>query len=80
LLRAKAAAALIAFSGLRPESLGEAEGEDELMIQDIPEMVIDHSGAVKFSRTPPLLIVRPSLSKAGHQYFSFLLAEGCEYL
>jgi hypothetical protein len=71
---------LIAFSGLRPEWLGEAEGEDELMIQDIPEMVIDHSGAVKFPRTPALVIVSLSLSKAEHQYFSFLPTEGCEYL
>jgi hypothetical protein len=80
LLRAKAAAALIAFSGLRPESLGEAEGEDELMIQDISETVIDRSGAVKFLRTPALVIVSLSLSKAEHQYFSFLPTEGYEYL
>jgi hypothetical protein len=71
---------LIAFSGLRPESLGDAEGEDGLMIQDIPEMVIDNSGAVKFSRTPPPVIVRPSLSKGEHRYFSFLASEGREYL
>jgi hypothetical protein len=80
LFRAKAAAALVAFSGLRPESLGDTEGEDELMIQDIPEMIIDHSVAVKFPRTPALVIVSLSLLKAEHQYFSFLPPEGCECL
>jgi hypothetical protein len=80
LFRAKAAAALIAFSSLRPESLEDAEGGDELMIREIPEMVIDHSAAVKFPRTSELVIVSLSLSKAEHQYFSFLPTEGCEYL
>jgi hypothetical protein len=50
------------------------------MIRDIPEMVIDQNGAIKFARIPAMVIVRPSLSKAGHQYFSFLSAESCEYL
>jgi hypothetical protein len=80
LFRAKAAAALIAFSSLRPESLEDAEGGDELMIREIPEMVIDHNAAVKFPRTSELVIVSLSLSKAEHQYFSFLPTEGCEYL
>lgn len=79
-LRAKAAAALIAFGGLRPEVLGDAEGLDGLMMQDIPEMVIDHSGAVQFARIPAIVLVRPSLSKAGHQFFTFLPGEGCDFL
>ena len=29
---------------------------------------------------PTLVIVRKELSKAGHQYFTFLSEEGCEYL
>lgn len=53
----------MAFSGLRPELLEDAEGEDGLMIREIPEMVIDHSAAVKFPRTSELVIVSLSLSK-----------------
>jgi len=79
-LRAKSAAALIAFGGLRPEVLGDAVGLDGLMMQDIPEMVVKPDGIVEFARTPAIVIVRPSLSKAGHQFLTFLPAEGCEYL
>jgi hypothetical protein len=50
------------------------------MIREIPEMVIDRSAAVKFPRSPELVIVSLSLSKAERQYFSFLPTEGCEYL
>ncbi|MEO9320400.1 MAG: site-specific integrase [Nitrososphaera sp.] len=78
--RAKAAAGLIALSGLRPESLGDAEGNDGLVMDDIPEMVIDQSGAVQFARIPAMITVRANLSKAGHQYFTFAPAEECEYL
>ena len=27
-----------------------------------------------------MIVVRPELSKAGHQYFTFLAKEGCEYI
>jgi hypothetical protein len=42
-------------------------------------MVIE-GGRVTFLKTPATVVVRSSLSKAGHRYFTFLASEGCEYL
>jgi hypothetical protein len=78
-LRAKAACALVAFSGLRIESLGDYQGQDGLQVKDFPEMVIENN-AVEFAQMPAMIAVRRSISKAGHQYFTFLCDEGCEYL
>lgn len=33
-----------------------------------------------FNKIPTMVIVRSELSKAGHQYFTFLSEEGYEYL
>ena len=78
-IRAKAAIGLIAFSGLRPEVLGNYRGTDGLKIRDFPELRI-YGNRVEFARVPVMVIVRPNLNKAGHQYFTFLGEEGCEYL
>jgi hypothetical protein len=52
---------------------------DGLRIKDLPDIEIsgDHVG---FKQKPALLIVRKELSKAGHQYFTFLSEEGCEHV
>ena len=50
-----------------------------MRVRDFPEMRIE-GNAVKFERIPTLVIVRPELSKARHQYFTFLSEEGCQYL
>ncbi|MGC8937243.1 MAG: hypothetical protein ACP5KV_07800, partial [Candidatus Methanomethylicaceae archaeon] len=140
--KARAACALMAFSGLRIEVLGNYSGTDGLRIGDLPEMRIevepedqrnqkederkggeekgrgegdgngpeergegeegergrgeglvqargpvqeDQKGvcsrcSVTFERIPTMVVVRRELSKAGHQYFTFLGREGCEYL
>ena len=78
-LRARVAISLLAFSGLRPETLGNAEGKDGLKILDFPEMKIDN-GKVKFEKIPPMVSVRYTLSKAKNTYFSFLGQEGVTYL
>ena len=70
---------LVAHSGLRIKTLGNYEGEDGLRIKDIPEMKVQ-GDSVYFEQIPTLVIVRRELSKAGHQYFTFLGEEGCEYL
>lgn len=77
--KSRAAVALVAQAGLRLETLGNYKGDDGLRIGDLPEIRIDH-GVVSFARTPTLVIVRAELSKARHQYFTFLAEEGCEYL
>lgn len=77
--RERAAAALIAFAGLRIEVLGNYDGTDGLVLEDLPELAIKEDSIV-FEKMPAIIVVRPSLSKAGHRYFTFLSSEGCNYL
>ncbi len=83
----RCAGALVAQAGLRLEVVGNYDGSDGLRIGDLPEVAIGpdigddgNSGQISFSRTPAMIVVRPELSKAGHQYFTFLAKEGCEYV
>jgi len=77
--RARLAISLLAFSGLRPETLGNAEGTDGLKISDFPEMRIE-GNKVEFDKTPTMISVRYTLSKAKNSYFTFLSNEGMTYL
>lgn len=70
-LRQGAIMALIGKSGLRPEVLGNYDATDGLMIKDLPDLAIIQGLAV-FTRTPPRIIVRRTLSKAKHEYFTFM--------
>jgi len=77
--KARISSVLVAHSGLRIKSLGNYQGDDGLRIKDLPEVnVKGHS--VDFEQIPTMVIVRKELSKAKHQYFTFLSEEGCEYL
>lgn len=78
-LRARASISLMAFAGLRPQSLGKSDGSDALRISDIPDLVV-HGHDVSFRRIPAMIVVRRALSKARHQYLTFLTTEGCGYL
>lgn len=78
-LRARSACVLLAHSGLRIETLGNYDGMDGLRVKDLPEMRIE-KGEVVFEKVPTMVVARKELSKAGHQYFTFLGEEGCEYL
>lgn len=69
----------LAHSGLRPESLGDYRGQDGLTVKDLPELSVTE-GTVEFKQIPAIVIVRSPLSKAKHQYFTFLGEEGCGYL
>ena len=77
-MRTRVAIALMAFSGVRPKVLGNYKGTDGLRIGDISELVIGPK--VEIVRTPATIVVRAPLSKAKHQYLTFLCEEGCEYL
>jgi hypothetical protein len=77
--RGKCSIALMAFAGLRPQVLGNMTGTDGLQLRDLPDVAIKHD-IVTFTRMSAMVTVRPSLSKAGHKYFTFLPREGCEYL
>jgi hypothetical protein len=70
---------LLAHSGLRTQTLGNYMGTDGLRVRDFPEMRVE-DGSVCFDKVPTMVVVRRELSKAGHQYFTFLSEEGCEYL
>ena len=76
-LRSGAIMALMGKAGLRPEVLGNYNATDGLMIQDLPELQIMH-GVARFEKTPPKIIVRRTLSKAGHKYFTFITESGAE--
>jgi integrase len=81
----RCAAVLIGEAGLRIESVGNYEGTDGLRIGDLPDLRIAPSGEeaevnVTFARVPTMVVVRAELSKAGHQYFSFLTAEACRHI
>ncbi len=76
--RSRLEIALISYSGLRPESIGTYRGNDGLKIGDIRDLKIENNKAI-FKKTPALITIRPELSKARHQYFSFLTEEGCIY-
>jgi len=78
-LKVKCILALLAGSGVRPEVIGNHDGSNGLRLGDIPELEIEE-GRVKFRKAPPMLIVKQELSKARHQYFTFITKEGCEFL
>ena len=71
--------ALMAFSGVRPQVLGNYLGTDGLRLKDLPELRIGKE-QVAFAHSPTLVVVRPELSKARHGYLTFLGEEGCGYV
>jgi hypothetical protein len=76
--RQRALCALMAFTGVRPEVLGNYLGDDGLRLKDLPELTLKDE--VHFERIPAMVVVRSSLSKARHRYFTFLGEEGCAYV
>jgi len=77
--RVRTAEILIAFADLRPQTLGNHDGGDGLMLKDLPELKIEN-GEIIFDRVPTMIVARPTISKARHKYFTFLIKEGCTYL
>jgi hypothetical protein len=78
-LRARAAMALMAFGGVRPEVIGSWTGKDGLRVEDLPELRIA-DGRASFGKVPAMVKVRAELSKTGNEYFTFLSGEGCDIL
>lgn len=75
--RGRVAIAMMAFTGLRPESLGNYEGTDSLKLGDIKDFQLN--GTMEFSSIPSLVIVRNRISKASNQHFSFIPQEGATH-
>lgn len=77
--RSRVITSLMGFSALRPESIGNYLGDDGLRLKDLPELRIEGTNAV-ILKMPMMITIRKTLSKARHQYFTFLPQEGCQYL
>jgi hypothetical protein len=77
--RARVSCALLAFSGLRPQTLGNYTGTDGLRLGDFREAEISDTGIV-FSTIPTLFVVRRGLSKTRHQYFTFASDQAITYI
>lgn len=78
-MRQGAIMALIGKAGLRPEVLGNHDATDGLMIKDLPDIAIVQ-GLATVTRTPTRIIVRRTLSKARHEYFTFVTNLGTKRL
>jgi hypothetical protein len=78
-LREGATISLIAKAGVRPEVLGNHDATDGLTMKDLPDIAVVQGVAICM-RTPALVIVRRTLSKTRHQYFTFLSASGTKRL
>ncbi|MCL4518687.1 MAG: site-specific integrase, partial [Thaumarchaeota archaeon] len=80
-LQQRVACGMLAHAGLRPESLGDYEGDDGLKVSDFVEIEIrPRKKEVQFKKLPARFIIRKNLSKAGHEYFGFLTFEVAQYL
>lgn len=77
--RGRVVLSLVAFAGLRPESIGLHDASDGLVIGDLPDVKLE-DGSVRIGRTPLQVVVRRDLSKVRKRYFSFLPAEAAEYV
>jgi hypothetical protein len=77
--KTRTASVLVAHTGVRIKTIGNYQGNDGLRVKDLPEMKVEGE-TVEFEAVPTLVVVRRELSKAGHQYLSFLGEEGCDYL
>lgn len=77
--QARTACAIVAHAGLRLQGLGSYTGYDGLRMRDLPELKIKGS-EVSFDKIPTMVVVRSAISKARHQYFTFLTEETCSYL
>jgi hypothetical protein len=78
-LRTAATIALISKAGLRLQVLGNYNATDGLVLADISEIVIENSKA-RCCVSTPMITVRRTVSKAGHQYFTFLTENGTQKL
>jgi integrase len=79
-LQKRAACAIMAFAGVRPQVLGNRDADDGLRVSDLPEMTIKDGDEVEFPKVPTLVVVRKTLSKTRHQYLTFLPEQGCNHV
>ena len=78
-LRSSVVVSLMAKAGLRPGVIGNHDGTDGLQIRDMPDIQI-RGDKVIVVRTPCMVVVRRELSKARHQYTTFLTRTATQQL
>jgi hypothetical protein len=80
--RQKVAISLMAFSGVRPRTIGNYRGDDGLKISDLPEMHVDfQKRTVTFDKIPTRIVVRDAINKGEFSgYETFLNKQGCDYV
>ena len=78
--RAKICICMMAFAGVRPAVLGNDNGTDGLVLSDIKGLHVKPDGTVSFDKIPATVVVRYSISKAKHEYFTKLPKIGCDAL
>ena len=76
-LRGRVCISLMAFSGLRPQSIGNYQGNDGIHLGDIEGFDPE---TLKFNTIPAVLNVRETLSKNGNPYFTFIGSESMKYI
>lgn len=77
--RGRVVISLVAFAGLRPESIGTRDASDGLTIGDMPDIELDGS-AVRIKAMPLQVTVRRELSKVRRKYVTFLPAEAADFV
>ncbi len=78
-VRSRMAVSIVAFSGIRLQSLGNEAGKDGIKLSDLPDLILDRE-CPKFDKIPAKIIIRKEISKKRHEYFTFLGPEGCGYV
>jgi hypothetical protein len=70
---------MISKAGLRLQVLGNHDASDGLTLADMPDIAVQDSTAACLT-SPPMIVVRRTLSKARHQYYTFLTENGTRKL
>ena len=78
-MRTRAMIALAAFSGIRPEVIGNVDGSDGLRIRDIKDVKIKDNEVV-YEKLPAVIAVRQELSKTRRRYLTMVPPEGTRYI
>ena len=78
--RTRVAISLMAFTGIRPRVMGDINGNDGLILRDIPELTLEPQITFNDMERPSILNVRASLSKNRKKYLTFLGREVKEYI
>ena len=79
-MRTRVAISLMAFTGVRPRVMGDINGNDGLVLRDIPELILEPKITFNDMEKPSILNVRASLSKNRKKYLTFLGREVQEYI